>query len=900
MTRVKRGWCLLLGLLILCASVIGFAITVSAGTSIVDEQTVEDNGWRLTYNGGNTVYNYREMEGYYTSLETSWFGFDNWGSPISYKRPFRLSYRQPADQLRGNWMTIEFAATTDQANWHAIYGYQTIGAGAGAANNISGYTVFHVATSVEEKLNEQGQPSQAVVPDGVASKGFVYNNAANFDVKKSNNVYRKGVEYTFTFDVINHEIILTNDADDTRDVWEMNPSTIEYITEQNDPLYASFHVNSQEGIGWIDVKLVQLEALTVSDPSQIAEMTVEGEAVTASAAMDIWAGDVVRIKPAGENKIVRVGDAVYAPDAEGYCTFYMPKNGGTLTVEDGASDYAVVSFETDGGSYLMPVTVRKGDVLSAPVDPVKSGFEFNGWYTSNQYTQEFDFNTPISSNMSLYAFFGVMHEVTYRVKNFPDVIKETPDGFSAEDLTIGQWNSIIPEVDSLSLEWYADAECSEAYDFASSKIEAPTVIYGKLTETKQYDEMNELGWNDYSLGTDDNGTEFFKSDLYGMMSGYTDDYMAEFPNFGNQFSAVYSRELDVTKDIHIKLFQDAPANSQWFIIALWDNMTLAQRSQSNNYDAKYGATAAFGWNPITKAGLPTATYSVINSQLYEDENYYSHLIIRLGTEAGTSAVYFLNEAEEEVTMGTFKTAVQSDFAEGIAYLNMTTFIGLDMEIAVWQETGAELTTSYDAQMGDVQAAFVHGALTFKATPKEGYTFVKATLNGADADVVNGVIPFASYKDIVADGKITVGAVFEKIPELTGITVTAPTKTTYKAGEDLDLAGMSVTAVMSDGNNKPVSVTECEVSGFDKNKTGEQTVTVSYQGKTATFTVTVEENAVSGDTQGGDDTQDEGAPEGGSAESTGCGGSFAGVSLFGAAAVLAAAAVIVWRRARKER
>ena len=35
----------------------------------------------------------------------------------------------------------------------------------------------------------------------------------------------------------------------------------------------------------------------------------------------------------------------------------------------------------------------------------------------------------------------------------------------------------------------------------------------------------------------------------------------------------------------------------------------------------------------------------------------------------------------------------------------------------------------------------------------------------------------------------------------------------------------------------------EVSGYDKAKTGEQTVTVTYEGKTATFKVTVKEAAV---------------------------------------------------------
>ena len=78
--------------------------------------------------------------------------------------------------------------------------------------------------------------------------------------------------------------------------------------------------------------------------------------------------------------------------------------------------------------------------------------------------------------------------------------------------------------------------------------------------------------------------------------------------------------------------------------------------------------------------------------------------------------------------------------------------------------------------------------------------------------------------------------------LESITVTAPTKTEYTAGEELDLDGMKVTAKYSDGTTKDIAVTDCEVSGYDKTKTGEQTVTVTYEGKTNTFKVTVKEAA----------------------------------------------------------
>ena len=66
--------------------------------------------------------------------------------------------------------------------------------------------------------------------------------------------------------------------------------------------------------------------------------------------------------------------------------------------------------------------------------------------------------------------------------------------------------------------------------------------------------------------------------------------------------------------------------------------------------------------------------------------------------------------------------------------------------------------------------------------------------------------------------------------------TPPTKTTHNIGEDLDTVDMVVTATYSDGTT--AVVTGYTISGYDKNTAGEQTVTVTYKKKTATFTVTV--------------------------------------------------------------
>ena len=66
----------------------------------------------------------------------------------------------------------------------------------------------------------------------------------------------------------------------------------------------------------------------------------------------------------------------------------------------------------------------------------------------------------------------------------------------------------------------------------------------------------------------------------------------------------------------------------------------------------------------------------------------------------------------------------------------------------------------------------------------------------------------------------------------------PTKVSYQYNEELDLTGAKIEVVKENGETSIVDVTAEMVSGYNKQTYGEQTVTVTYEGKTATFTIEV--------------------------------------------------------------
>ncbi len=67
--------------------------------------------------------------------------------------------------------------------------------------------------------------------------------------------------------------------------------------------------------------------------------------------------------------------------------------------------------------------------------------------------------------------------------------------------------------------------------------------------------------------------------------------------------------------------------------------------------------------------------------------------------------------------------------------------------------------------------------------------------------------------------------------------TNPTKTEYKYGEDLIVDGATI-KVVKDSGTQIAPVTLDMVKGYDKNKEGQQTITISYKGYTTQFTVIV--------------------------------------------------------------
>ena len=66
-----------------------------------------------------------------------------------------------------------------------------------------------------------------------------------------------------------------------------------------------------------------------------------------------------------------------------------------------------VAFDSNGGSAVASQTVKYGSKATQPANPTRTGYTFQGWYTSKNGGTKYDFNQTVTGNVTLYAHWSV-------------------------------------------------------------------------------------------------------------------------------------------------------------------------------------------------------------------------------------------------------------------------------------------------------------------------------------------------------------------------------------------------------------------------------------------------------------------------------------------------------------
>ena len=223
----------------------------------------------------------------------------------------------------------------------------------------------------------------------------------------------------------------------------------------------------------------------------------------------------------------------------------------------------------------------------------------------------------------------------------------------------------------------------------------------------------------------------------------------------------------------------------------------------------------------------------------------------------------LNTAGIKIT-GTYNNGTTADVTSNVTYSGFNSTSAGTKTVTVTSKENTSVTTSFKVTV----TAVAPTAITLSSLPKktsyyvgdpalvtDGMKVTAAYNNGTTADVTSNVtcsgfssqsagtktitVSLNGYTGITASFSVTVEAL-----KVTSIYLSsAPAKKDYFVGDELDTTGLSVKAVYNNGSEKDVTA-NVQIGSYDKTKAGKQTITVTYEGCTASFDVNYTDLSVS--------------------------------------------------------
>ncbi|MGM9970299.1 MAG: pectinesterase family protein [Anaeroplasma sp.] len=345
---------------------------------------------------------------------------------------------------------------------------------------------------------------------------------------------------------------------------------------------------------------------------------------------------------------------------------------------------------TFSGAEVGAQTVNYDGTVTKPADPVstETGKHFAGWYTDSAYTTPFDFNTKVTSNLTLYANFAT------------DVYTVKFEGATVAEQKVEYGKKVSKpanptKADNIFVGWYTDDTYATAFDF-NQAVTGNVVVYAKFIAVGSANlyihndgKNNEVTPITVTLDQYYNGELFGIPDESAVPATLEDDYRS----FGGWYTDLgctqeFNPSDGITEDTHIYakwVGAQKQANFRFLVSELtsitsgsekWENDVKKQifvlgagtevRYRKKNYVAPDGSTTTYthsvkmnGTNAKFTVNIPAdGTLKLYMQNGSSTSASYLNVLKPDGTteqigypaKEGTSAV---NLYEYDVTAGTY-------------------------------------------------------------------------------------------------------------------------------------------------------------------------------------------------------------------------------------------------------
>lgn len=288
-----------------------------------------------------------------------------------------------------------------------------------------------------------------------------------------------------------------------------------------------------------------------------------------------------------------------------------------------------VTFESNnGGSTVSSIPVTNGQTVSMPADPIWDGFKFAGWYMDTGLTNLYDFSTPVTGDITLYAAWTpIIYTVTF---------ESNGSTVSSEPVAYGD-AALVPDDPTNTgmtlVGWYTDAGLTTAYDF-STGVFGDMTLYAKWTPTVYIVTFNSNG--DGSVTTQ-------KVDFGGKANSPTTDPTRDNYTFMGWYS---DSALTIPYNFSTVLTGDITLYAKWFEINCMVTFDSNGGSSVDSQTVKNGETITQPSNPTyqgysfggwySNTGL-TAAYSFAAPVTGDITLYAQWFTVGVGGAATTKA-----------------------------------------------------------------------------------------------------------------------------------------------------------------------------------------------------------------------------------------------------------------------
>lgn len=213
-----------------------------------------------------------------------------------------------------------------------------------------------------------------------------------------------------------------------------------------------------------------------------------------------------------------------------------------------------VTFNNNGKGYTPPVqTIVEGKMASEPTPALtEEGYTFDGWYTDNTLKNKYNFNDPVTRNLTLYAKWTSTSTPT---EEFTVNFVINGHGTQPQDQKVQKGNKATePTLSEIGYKfegWYTDSTLQNKYNF-DSEVTSNLTLYAKWTQETQPSGNHSIIFENISNG------KVTAEKTTGLSNGENVTLKVE-PNSGYILDALYvdGKQVEVTNNTYSFTMQDS-------------------------------------------------------------------------------------------------------------------------------------------------------------------------------------------------------------------------------------------------------------------------------------------------------------------------------------------------------